>query len=105
MPHAHASGFPPRSLECADHGEGQALALRYRTPFFLPHRFRSYGPEETGDTFFKAGVIFIVARGPVPRDRWSARTISRPGGLSYGEIASRPGGLSYRHRGGLSPRR
>ena len=28
MPHAHASGFPPRSLDCADAGEGQALALR-----------------------------------------------------------------------------
>ena len=28
MPHAHPSGFPPRALDCADDGEGQALALR-----------------------------------------------------------------------------
>ena len=44
MPHAHPSGVPPRALECASDGEGQALALR-----------------EGG------GVFFIVARGPVPR--------------------------------------
>ena len=34
MPHAHASGFPPRS----QHGEGQALALRGGAPFFSPQR-------------------------------------------------------------------
>ena len=28
MPHAHASGFPPRALDYADASEGQALALR-----------------------------------------------------------------------------
>ena len=26
----------------SDDGEGQALALRYRTPFFRTHRFRSF---------------------------------------------------------------
>ena len=56
MPHAHPSGFPrdgsrtvfyrsagacpPRLLECADDGEGQALALRKGAAFF----HRSAGP-------------------------------------------------------------
>ena len=34
MPHAHPSGFPPRALECASDGEGQALALREGEAFF-----------------------------------------------------------------------
>ena len=33
--------------------------------------------------------FFTVARGPVPRDRWIARTMSRPGGLSYSCPSSR----------------
>ena len=41
MPHVHPSGFPPRALDCANDGEGQALALREGAAFF-----------------------FIVARGP-----------------------------------------
>ena len=36
-----AVACPPRSLECACAGEGQALALRYRMPFFM-RRFRSF---------------------------------------------------------------
>ena len=28
MPHAHPSGFHTRALDCANDGEGQALALR-----------------------------------------------------------------------------
>ena len=45
-PHAQGRGHP-------FDGEGQALALRKRGPFFT------------------------VARGPVPRERWSARTMAR----------------------------
>ena len=45
-----------------------------------------------------AGVIFTVARGPVPRERWTARTISRPGGLSYGDIVRIKTGRALLHR-------
>ena len=55
------------------------------------------GPEERKRRFFIAramaracpspygegAAFFPVARGLVPRERWSARTKSRPGGLSY----------------------
>ena len=34
MPHAHPSGFPLRVLDCANDGEGQALALREGAAFF-----------------------------------------------------------------------
>ena len=34
MPHTHPSAFPPRALDCADDGEGQALALREGEAFF-----------------------------------------------------------------------
>ena len=29
MPHAHPRGFPPRTLECADDGEGQVFPPPY----------------------------------------------------------------------------
>ena len=54
--HRSAGACPPRSLECARHGEGQALALRCGWRFF------------------------IVARGPVPRDRCMARDRPSPYG-------------------------
>ena len=37
--------------------------------------------------YVKGRRFFTVARGPVPRERWIARTILRPGGLSYEDIA------------------
>ena len=41
------------------------------------------GPEEKGETFF------TVARGPVPRDRWIARTRTRARGTrSHARMAS-----------------
>ena len=45
MPHAHPSGFPPRSSDRPQHGEGQALALRGRGTVFRPKpsRYRSAG--------------------------------------------------------------
>ena len=46
-----------------DAGEGQALALRRK----------------------KEGVIFTVARGPVPRERWIARTLARDRPSPYDE--------------------
>ena len=36
-----AGACPPRSLECANNGEGQALALREREAFFHPGRHRA----------------------------------------------------------------
>ena len=38
MPYAHPSGFPSRALDCADDGEGQALALREGKTFFTVAR-------------------------------------------------------------------
>ena len=95
--------YPPRVSGSPQHGEGQALALRGRGGVF-----RQRTPPGT------------VARGPVPRDRWSARTMARDRfshrptmkGLSIAllhrdqevsptgtSLASRPGGLSYRGNG------
>ena len=94
MPYAHASGFPPRCpslsvgvlgplgpeenkrrfFHSADAGEGQALALRCRTPFFF------------------------VSRGPVPRDRWIARMLARDRPSPYGAARR-----FFSYRGGLSP--
>ena len=54
-----------------------------------PARVTCEGPSPT----VKGKRFFPVARGPVPRDRWSARTKLRPGSLSY-QGQSRPGGLS-----------
>ena len=48
-----AGACPPRTFSRPQHGEGQALALRRRDPFFT------------------------VARGPVPCERWSAQTMAR----------------------------
>ena len=78
MPHAHPSGFPPRS----QHGEGQALALR-KEKFQRPVArgpsdatraservspaivaWRGTGPRPT----VKGAVLDTGARGPVPRD-------------------------------------
>ena len=64
--HRSAGACPPRTLDCADDGEGQALALREGEAFFL-----------------------TVARGPVPRERWSARAMARDRPSPYDE-----GGLS-----------
>ena len=57
------------------------------------------GPEEKGETFF------TVARGPVPRERWSARAraLARDRPSPYGEgvaffIASRGTGPRVGHR-------
>ena len=55
-----AGACPPRSFGNPQHGEGQALALRYRVPFFF------------------------VARGPVPRDRWVIRGMARDRPSPYG---------------------
>ena len=79
-----AGACPPRSLDCASDGEGQALALRNRVAFF-----RSAGPSEvsiraservsseiaawrgTGPRPTVNGAVpATVARGPVPRERW-----------------------------------
>ena len=65
-----AVACPLRALDCADDGEGQALALRYRTPFFYRRawalgchtRIRAGFPRDGSRT------VFIVARGPVPRE-------------------------------------
>ena len=37
-----AGACPPRASGRPEHGEGQALALQDRTPFFRMHRFRSF---------------------------------------------------------------
>ncbi len=50
--HRSAGACPPRVSSRAQHSEGQALALR------------------------KGAAFFIVARGPVPRERWIARTMT-----------------------------
>ena len=50
MANRSAGACPPRTLDCADASEGQALALHEGAAFF-----------------------FTVARGPVPRDRCTAR--------------------------------
>ena len=68
MPHAHASGFPPRMSVSPQHGEGQALALRGREAVF-----RLRNPPVT------------VARGPVPRDCPLARSMARDRPSPYAE--------------------
>ena len=60
-----------RFFHSASDGEGNPLACACGN---------LRGPKPYGEVPF-----FPVARGPVPRDRWSARTKSRPGGLSYRE--------------------
>ena len=105
MPHAHPSGFPPRALGRARHGEGQALALREEMAFFFTvargtgtrdrctarDRPSPYGKQRR---FFGRIVLgplgpkrrfFTVARGPVPRDRWRARGMARDRPSPYGE--------------------
>ena len=59
-----AGACPPRSLDCADTGEGQALALREGVAFF------------------------IVARGPVPRD--AERFMKHPQLGDAADIGIRP---------------
>ena len=71
MPHAHPSGFPPR----AQHGEGQALALREGETFF--HRRagacppRSLGRADAGEgqvfppPYVKGRRFFHRRAGPV----------------------------------------
>ena len=82
MPYAHPSGCPPRALDCANDGEGQALALRKREAFF-----------------------FIVARGPVPRDRCMAReTLSHARVASEGPRPTMKGTVFYRSAGACPPR-
>ena len=62
-----AGACPPRVFGGPQSGEGQALALRGRGAVF---RIRT--PPAT------------VARGPVPRDRWNARTMARDRPSPYG---------------------
>ena len=62
MPHAQASGFPPRMSGRPKHGEGQALALRW-----------------------EAGVLGDVARGPVPRECSDYRSMARDRPSPYAE--------------------
>ena len=56
-----AGACPPRALDCARDGEGQALALR------------------------EGRCFFIVVRGPVPCTRWIARTMARDRPSHYDE--------------------
>ena len=65
-----AGACPPRALECARHGEGQALALRC------------------------GGGVFFRSAGACPPRALDCADVIKTEGLSYG-IASRPGGLSY----------
>ena len=86
MPYAHPSGFPPRALECASTGEGQALALRwgdvfYRSAGACPPRCPSLSGSVLGltdlrDVFYRsAGALgcHTRIRAGFPRERWSAR--------------------------------
>ena len=58
-------------------------------------RWRGTGPRPT----MRGGVFFTVARGPVPRERWSERTMARDRPSPYDE-----GGVFYRSAGACPPR-
>ena len=101
-----AGACPPRSLDCADAGEGQALALRGKETFFAkrPSRYRSAGacpPRVSGRSqhgegqalalrgrgaVFRSRTVFlIVARGPVPREFPIDRCMARDRPSPYAE--------------------
>ena len=75
--HRSAGACPPRSFVYPRHGEGQALALRWRNGPSLrsagacPPRSFSFAP-------------CTVARGPVPRDRSSLHSMARDRPSPYG---------------------
>ena len=73
MPYAHPSGFSPRLLDYADDGEGQGGCLANRSAGACPPRLL----DDANDGKGQGAVFFTVARGPVPRERWSARTMAR----------------------------
>ena len=116
------------------HGEGQALALRKRAAFFhrsagaCPPRVPSsregvLGPLGPKDSFFivargpvprdrcmardrpspygEGVAFFTVARGPVPRDRWIARTMARD---RFSHRPTMKGTVFYRSAGACPPR-
>ena len=88
FPYAHPSGFPPRS----QHGEGQALALRYSVRFqhgegqalaLRPTEIHKVtvarGPSDAtraSERVSPAIASVTVARGPVPRDRCQRRILT-----------------------------
>ena len=111
-----AGACPPRSLECADDGEGQALALRwkketltYRSAGALGchtrsregfHRERPVDRSMARDRpspYGEGVTFFIVARGPVPRERPIDRSMARDRPSPYGNAGS----LTYRSAGAL----
>ena len=85
-----------RGCACYRHS-GPTDLKRTRDVFSVARTMARDRPSPYGE-----GAFFIVARGPVPRDRWSARGMARDRPSPYDErafcvpIASRPGGLSYR---------
>ena len=94
-----AGACPPRALDCADDGEGQALALREGAAFFYrsagdrPPRASSssggvLGPTDLRDVFFRsAGALgsHTRIRAGFPRERWSARAMARDRPSPYDE--------------------
>ena len=67
--HSGPTDLKRRFFPSANDGEGQALALRC------------------------GGAFFIVARGPVPRDRWSARAMAS---LLHRDREVSPTGMPYK---------
>ena len=73
MPHAHPSGFHPRS----QHGEGQALALREGAAFF----YRSAGACPPRSQHGEGNPLACACgmRGPSPYVKWDVFSLQRGG--------------------------
>ena len=79
---------------CAGYSHSGPTDLkRTRDVFFVARTVARDRPSPYGEVPF-----FTVARGPVPRDRWSTWTLARDRPSPYDErglSAAAPGGLSY----------
>ena len=115
-----AGACPPRTFGRPQHGEGQALALRgkrisltqkpacYRSAGACPPRSfrRSKHGEGQAPALRERAAFFIVARGPVPRERSVDRSMARdrPSPYVKGDRFSPKKPSCYRSAGACPPR-